>query len=105
MIGGIEFAHKSIQTVIDAIDELVSKCGVTKQVFESPAKPAIYETVLKNHADEFKQAGTNGLRYGAGVGLRYDTPVGPLRLDYGIKLNPLRGEPSGVLHFTVGQAF
>lgn len=53
----------------------------------------------------FVQTGTNGLRYGAGVGLRYDTPVGPLRLDYGIKLNPLPGESRGVLHFTLGQAF
>ncbi len=53
----------------------------------------------------FVQTGVNGLRYGAGVGIRYDTPVGPLRLDYGIKLNPLPGESRGVLHFTLGQAF
>lgn len=56
-------------------------------------------------AENFKQTGTNGLRYGAGVGLRYNTPVGPLRLDYGLKLNPLPGESRGQLHFTIGQAF
>jgi outer membrane protein insertion porin family len=47
----------------------------------------------------------NGLRYGAGAGIRYDTPVGPLRLDYGFNLDPLPGESRGVLHFTLGQAF
>jgi len=52
-----------------------------------------------------RQTGENGLRYGAGAGLRYDTPVGPLRLDYGVNLDPLPGEPHGVLHFTLGQAF
>jgi polyribonucleotide nucleotidyltransferase len=56
MIGGIEFAHKGVLTVIDAIDELASKSGVKKLVFESPAKPAIYDTILKNHADDFKKA-------------------------------------------------
>ncbi|HEY3347680.1 MAG TPA: outer membrane protein assembly factor BamA, partial [Nitrospirota bacterium] len=53
----------------------------------------------------FKQTGSSGLRYGAGVGLRYNTPVGPIRLDYGFNLNPLPGESRAVLHFTIGQAF
>jgi outer membrane protein assembly factor BamA len=53
----------------------------------------------------FKQTGSNGLRYGAGAGLRYNTPVGPIRLDYGFNLNPLPGESRAVLHFTIGQAF
>lgn len=55
--------------------------------------------------ENFEQTGTGGLRYGAGVGLRYNTPVGPFRLDYGFKLNPLPGESRGQLHFTIGQAF
>ncbi|HET8759603.1 MAG TPA: outer membrane protein assembly factor BamA [Nitrospiria bacterium] len=40
-----------------------------------------------------------------GGGLRYNTPVGPLRLDYGHKLNWLPGESHGTLHFTLGHAF
>ncbi|MHB8173718.1 MAG: outer membrane protein assembly factor BamA [Nitrospirota bacterium] len=52
-----------------------------------------------------EQSGTNGLRYGAGLGIRYETPVGPLRLDYGFKLNRRPGESAGELHFTLGQAF
>ncbi len=53
----------------------------------------------------FTNTGANGLRYGAGLGLRYETPVGPLRLDYGFKLNRRPGESIGELHFTLGQAF
>jgi outer membrane protein insertion porin family len=45
------------------------------------------------------------VRYTAGVGLRVTTPVGPLRLDYGRKLNRKRDESAGELHFTLGHAF
>jgi outer membrane protein insertion porin family/translocation and assembly module TamA len=55
----------------------------------------------------------NDLRYAAGVGLRYQTPVGPLRVDYGYQLNPIpgllvNGEPSNRhwrIHFSIGQAY
>jgi len=45
------------------------------------------------------------LRYSAGLGLRITTPVGPLRLDYGRKIDRQAGESSGELHFTLGHAF
>jgi len=45
------------------------------------------------------------LKFTAGVGLRYNTPVGPLSVDYGIKLNRESGESFGTLHFSVGHAF
>jgi outer membrane protein insertion porin family len=45
------------------------------------------------------------LRYTAGLGLRYETPVGPFRIDYGHKLNKEKGESEGELHFSFGQAF
>ncbi|GAB4482570.1 MAG: outer membrane protein assembly factor [Thermodesulfovibrionales bacterium] len=45
------------------------------------------------------------LKYTAGIGIRYATPVGPLRVDYGFKLNRDRGESSGEIHFSVGHAF
>ncbi len=53
------------------------------------------------------------LRYAVGPGLRYQTPVGPLRLDFGYQLNPIpglvvNGEPQSRrwrLHFSIGQAF
>jgi outer membrane protein assembly complex protein YaeT len=55
----------------------------------------------------------NDLRYAVGPGLRYLTPVGPIRVDFGYQLNPIPnlrvdGEPERRhwrLHFSVGQAF
>ena len=53
------------------------------------------------------------LRYAVGPGLRYQTPVGPIRLDFGYQLNPtpelfVNGNPQKRryrLHFSIGQAF
>lgn len=40
-----------------------------------------------------------------GIGLRYNTPVGPLRVDYGHKLDREDGESKGEFHFSIGHAF
>ena len=40
-----------------------------------------------------------------GVGLRYQTPVGPIRIDLGQNLNPVPKLKSTVLFITLGQAF
>jgi outer membrane protein insertion porin family len=47
----------------------------------------------------------NDLRASYGAGFRYHTPVGPLRIDYGQKINRQPGESPGELHFNIGQAF
>jgi outer membrane protein assembly complex protein YaeT len=55
----------------------------------------------------------NDLRYAVGPGLRYLTPIGPIRADFGYQLNPIpnlrvEGEPERRhwrIHFSVGQAF
>lgn len=47
----------------------------------------------------------NDFRESAGVGLRYFTPVGPLRLDYGMILDRRAGDPMGRLHFSFGYFF
>ena len=55
----------------------------------------------------------NDVRYDVGPGLRYHTPVGPIRLDIGYQLNPIEGlAPEGEVltrrfrfHFSIGQAF
>ncbi len=48
---------------------------------------------------------TASLKYTTGLGLRYNTPVGPLSVDYGFKLNREQGESHGEIHFSIGQAF
>ena len=55
----------------------------------------------------------NDLRYDVGPGLRYNTPIGPIRVDIGYQLNPIpnllvNGEPEPRrfrFHFSIGQAF
>ena len=50
------------------------------------------------------------LRGAAGFGLRYRSPIGPIRIDMGFKLDrrelaPGRLERRNVLHISLGQAF
>jgi outer membrane protein insertion porin family len=40
-----------------------------------------------------------------GVGLRYATPVGPIRFDIGRNLNPVKGVKATQFYITLGQAF
>jgi translocation and assembly module TamA len=43
--------------------------------------------------------------YGAGIGLRYLTPVGPIRLDVATPLNPRPGDSRWAVYVSIGQAF
>ncbi len=45
------------------------------------------------------------LRSSCGIGLRYGTPIGPLRLDYGQKIDRKPGESPGEVHFSIGNTF
>ena len=53
------------------------------------------------------------MRYDVGPGLRYQTPIGPIRVDLGYQLNPIpgllvNGKPEARqfrFHFSIGQAF
>jgi len=55
----------------------------------------------------------NDLRYDVGPGIRYNTPIGPIRFDLGIQMNPIPGllvngkEQARPMrfHFSIGQAF
>ncbi len=45
------------------------------------------------------------LRRSAGFGLRFNSPLGILRMDYGVKLDRRRDESPGEFYFSIGQAF
>jgi outer membrane protein assembly complex protein YaeT len=55
----------------------------------------------------------NKLRWAAGPGIRYDSPIGPMRFDLGVQLNPIEGlvlegnpeKRKWRVHFSIGQAF
>ncbi len=42
---------------------------------------------------------------GIGTGVRYSSPIGPIRVEVGYKLDPLPGEDDWVVLFSVGNAF
>jgi outer membrane protein assembly complex protein YaeT len=45
------------------------------------------------------------LRYAAGPGIRYMTPIGPIRIDIGFIIDPRSNEDPYRLEFSIGQAF
>ncbi|WP_299323579.1 BamA/TamA family outer membrane protein [Parasphingopyxis sp.] len=45
------------------------------------------------------------LRFGAGLGVRYYSSFGPIRLDVGTPINPQPGDPVIAIYISLGQAF
>lgn len=58
-------------------------------------------TVYSSQVPDFSET----LRFGAGPGLRYFSPIGPLRLDVGFPLNPRDSDDTWQLYISIGQAF
>ncbi len=58
-----------------------------------------------NLLPDARDPGLNDLRYGIGAGLRYNLPIGPVRLDYGVNPSPKENEAFGAFHFSFGFAF
>ncbi len=48
---------------------------------------------------------SDGLKVGVGAGLRYFTPIGPLRIDAAIPLDPEKDDPDFALYVGLSQAF
>ncbi|MEO0763687.1 MAG: BamA/TamA family outer membrane protein, partial [Pseudomonadota bacterium] len=46
-----------------------------------------------------------GFQYAAGGGFRYYSPVGPIRLDVAVPLNPRDADDSFQFYISIGQAF
>jgi outer membrane protein insertion porin family len=45
------------------------------------------------------------LRYGPGAGIRWQSPFGPIRVDYGLNIDQRPGEGPGAFQFSVGAPF
>jgi translocation and assembly module TamA len=56
-------------------------------------------------SEEMVPTFSEGVQYAAGVGLRYYSPIGPIRMDVGFPLNPRSTDDSFQIYFSVGQAF
>lgn len=49
--------------------------------------------------------GLDNPKHAIGLGLRFDLPIGPVRLEYGHALNPSGDDPDGAFHFSIGTSF
>ena len=45
------------------------------------------------------------LQYAAGLGLRYYSPIGPIRADVAVPLNPREDDDPVAFYISIGQAF
>jgi prepilin-type N-terminal cleavage/methylation domain-containing protein len=72
-------------------------------------KPAGLKGVLFFDAghgfDDSKGFFGNGIRTAAGFGVRWFSPLGPIRLELGFNLNPKEGERGNVFDFSMGRPF
>lgn len=55
--------------------------------------------------EQFSEISSQSIRESAGVGLRYFTPVGPIRVDWGFILDRRPGEPLQRFHLSFGYFF
>ncbi|MDA2932159.1 outer membrane protein assembly factor BamA [Nitrospinae bacterium AH-259-F20] len=58
-----------------------------------------------NVYSEYEDFNPFDLRYGTGAGVRLLSPIGPLGLDYGVKIDRLPGEDIGEFHLSLGSQF
>lgn len=58
-----------------------------------------------NLLSDARDFGLEDMGYGVGAGLRYNLPIGALRLDLGLNPAPQSDEAIGAIHFAIGVAF
>jgi outer membrane protein insertion porin family len=84
---------------------LVGSVEYTVPLVEFVKLAAFYD--FGNVWADYEDFGKGGIVSGTGLGLRIKTPIGPVNLDYGIRLDEQPGQKSGEgeLHFSVSRGF
>jgi len=59
----------------------------------------VYDTLIPDLTDD------RPLRYGAGLGVRYYTPIGPLRFDVAVPINARETDDAFEIYISLGQSF
>lgn len=90
-IGGEKF----VQFNAEYIFPLIQKAGMVGVIF--------YDT--GNVFAESDNIDLGNLRQSAGAGVRWYSPLGPIRIEYGYKLDREEGEDAGKWEFAMGSAF
>jgi outer membrane protein assembly factor BamA len=75
-----------------------------EQRFYSKFSTVVFLDTLVNSRQGFFED-VNQPLYTLGIGLRYQTVVGPIRAEYGHNLNPREDDPNGSFHFSIGFPF
>lgn len=112
--GGASVRGYSYQRVgpLDAAGEPTGGRSLTEFSLEARVKTGLFGGAVG--VVPFVDAGTvgpsatptlSGLRLGAGLGLRYQTNFGPIRIDVGTPINPRPGDSRLGVYIALGQAF
>ena len=88
LLGGRSYVNATVE----------ARIGITDTIGIVPFIDA--GTVSSSSAPDFSD-----IRAGAGIGLRYATPFGPIRLDFAVPLNPYPGGTSYGIYAGIGQSF
>ena len=92
-IGGTEF----VQLNVEFLFPIIKESGLVGLFF--------YDAGNAWATDNDEAESYSGLRDSAGFGIRWFSPMGPLRLERGYILNPKPGEGSGRWEFSMGGSF
>jgi outer membrane protein insertion porin family len=98
---------------VSPIDEFGNRIGGTSEVLGNIEYiiPLPFDIRLAAFVDIGNVYGFNtkfdltDLHYAAGGGIRWVSPFGPIRVDYGFNLNQKQGEKPSNFHFSVGSPF
>ena len=103
VVGGDRFAIGTLEL----IRPLVETVGLDGFVFFDIG--AVVDSDAKdefgNPVPSLQSINSNTLRESIGFGFRWNSPMGPIALAYGYKLDPREGEKSGNWEFALGAAF
>lgn len=89
-LGGASFLEMSIETRI----KITKDIGIVPFLDGGNA-----------FSDQLPRPDKEALRWGAGLGLRYYTSIGPLRLDVATPLNPRKDDAPFFVYISIGQSF
>ncbi len=115
LLGGIQSIRGYRQGDIGPKDRFGSVMGGDRSLFSNVECLFPLVEQLKLNGVAFFDAGNawnvsdgpffTDVKAGVGVGIRWMSPMGPIRIEYGWKVNPQKGEDPGAFAFAMGQLF